>query len=272
MEGEFAMQVDDLIDELGYSQSDGNWITDGGSDPSDAHIFRRAQEAGVLGAYVFRTSPADSPILPARPAVYVAEARDSDDARRIHRQLWNLGSVPFLIVVLPHQVRAYTGFDYKHQDENVGLLRKLDEPTIETIRTALEDFYAYQIDSGRIWDRQADSLALDRRVDRRLLNDLKIMGDRLINDFKVDPAAAHALIGKYIYISYLKDRHILSPEWLASERIESEGVFGENATLNGLLKLTDALEDRFNGEVFPLPLGSLSTLNDDVVAYIASVF
>ena len=76
----------------------------------------------------------------------------------------------------------------------------------------------------------------------------------MLVDSGLDLPTAHALIGKYVYIRYLWDRKILSPQWLEENEIDIDDVLGHKATLKGLRKLVDAVDERFNGHIFPLPL------------------
>ena len=83
---------------------------------------------------------------------------------------------------------------------------------------------------------------------------------------------AHSLIGKYIYIRYLRDRGILSDSWLSEHNIRIDEVLGRQATLIALQKLVNLLEERFRGQVFPLDLKAADAPGDDEIAYVASVF
>ncbi|MBE9125322.1 MULTISPECIES: hypothetical protein [unclassified Coleofasciculus] len=65
--------------------------------------------------------------LPPRPAVYVAEAKTTDEAREIHRRLWNLGNAPFLVILLPNEIRVYTGFDFSVENEKKGLVKRIEK-------------------------------------------------------------------------------------------------------------------------------------------------
>ena len=46
-------------------------------------------------------------------------------------------------------------------------------------------------------------------------------------------------------LRYLRDRGILTPEWLDERNIEGRLVFGSNANILELKRLIDALEERF---------------------------
>jgi len=62
-----------------------------------------------------------------------------------------------------------------------------------------------------------------------------------------------ALIGKYIYFRYLRDREILDDAWLGEHNIHSEDIFERTATAKGFDALAERLQVRFNGDIFPLP-------------------
>ncbi len=239
------------------------------------HLFRAAKKAGVQGTYLFQTSPPDQKTLPPRPAVYVAEAKTRDEAREIHRRLWNLGNAPFLVILLPHEIRVYTGFDFSLENEKKGLVKKIEkivDLTFESIREQLVDFRADSIDSGRLWEAQAKHITPERRVAIHLLNNLTKL-EEYLERLGLELPIIHALIGKYVYIRYLYDRSILSKEWLAENNINLDSVLSRRATLAGLLHLTEVLEERFNGAIFPLPsnVGEVANI-DDIVALVASTF
>jgi type I restriction-modification system DNA methylase subunit len=238
------------------------------------HLFRAAKKAGVHGTYVFQTSPPERKILPPRPAVYVAEASTRDEAREIHQRLWNLGNAPFIVILLPNEIRVYTGFDFSLSDEKKGLVKEITKTidlTFESIHDQLVDFKADSIDSGRIWETQSKYVTPEKRVDTHLLKNLKEL-EKYLETRRLDLPIIHALIGKYVYIRYLYDRKILSEEWLVENNINLDSVLSRNATLAGLLHLNEVLENRFNGAIFPLPSNIEATLSDEIVALVASTF
>jgi methylase of polypeptide subunit release factors len=270
-----SAHVEQLLDVLGYAGSPNYRATDGRHDPLTAHLFRAAHTAGAEGAYVFHTSP-DDKILPVRPAVYIAEAKTEDEAREIHRSLWNLGNAPFLIILLPHQVRVYTGFDYarpgaKKRGDERGLIDIIDLLMTVDLHQAMADYTADSIDSGRLWKNQGEHLIPERRVDAQLLKNLKKLEEELVKD-NLELTTAHALIGKYVYIRYLYDRKILSSQWLDENHIDIDSVLGRGARLRGLRRLVEALDERFNGHIFPFPLSGKGAPTDEQVSLVASAF
>lgn len=274
--GGIFLNIEQLLDELGYAQSQNYYATSESSQqPLTEHLFRAAKKAGVQGAYLFQTSPTQQGILPPRPAVYVAEAKTREEARKIHQRIWNLGNAPFLVILLPNEIRIYTGFSFSIKNKKQGLVKEIREIvnlTFENIRTQLRDFRADSIDSGRLWEAQAMHITPEKRVDMHLLNNLKKLEKYLKDVKKLHPSIVHALVGKYVYIRYLYDREILSKEWLEENNINLDAVLGREATLAGLLHLTEVLENCFNGDIFPLPSNIEESLSDEIVSLVASTF
>lgn len=275
------MHYDDLIAALGYSGSP--LFLDGRDDEadlvalSDRHWIRSAREAGVRGSYLFKTSPMPRAV---RSALHVAEAKTIDEARAIHRKLWNQGVNPFLMVLLPGQVRVFSGFAYDPSSEDVGAVT----PAIPTdggvarIIEALSSFTADAIDRGEIWRRQVEHLGADRRVDTTLLENLQSLGSALQEQHSLSRETSHSLIGKFVYLSYLRARDILSDPWLAAEAkvdpttVFNGDVFTPTVTLESFRKLARAVETRFNGQLFPIAWGSRRSPRADAIRTVARVF
>jgi len=214
-----------------------------------------------------------------RVAVHVAEAKDESAARLIHRRLWNQGMSPFLIVVLPGQVRVYTGFAYDPSKPQVGeILPALETINTDTIRTALAAFRADAIDRGEIWQAYSAHLGVAQRVDTTLLGQLRGLSQRLQEDHRLSDRVAHSLIGKFVYLSYLRARGIVSDPWLRDyAKLEPEALFGPGGfspalTLTSFRQLVRAVERRFNGKLFPIPWGGPSRPDASAVRMIARVF
>lgn len=276
------MSYQDVIDALGYSASP-NFREDDAGDVlplSDRHWHRAARNFGVSGSYFFKTTAA-LPNVDAtlRVAVHVAEASDESAARLIHRRLWNQGMSPFLIVVLPGQVRVYTGFAYDPREPKVGeVVPPLEKIDVEAIRAALVAFRAEAIDRGDIWREHSAHLGVDRRVDTTLLEQLRALSGRLQKEHRLSDKVAHSLIGKFIYLSFLRARGILSDLWLRDYvKLEPNALFGPSGfssalSLTAFRQLARQVERRFNGKLFPIPWGGPHRPDAAAVRTVARVF
>ncbi len=266
------MPLAEVLDVLEYSQSPYYRKTTTQQGPELASLFRSAQSIGVDGIYVIRSSNEENPTFSARPAVYVAQASTPEEAQAIHCSVWNLGDIPFLIVVLPDHIRAYTGFDYSRKDSSTGMLEAPVTLDRESILQKIGDFCADSIDTGRIWQTRSEHLKLDQRIDRRLLKNLKFLGAFLRAEMQLPLETAHALIGKYVYIRYLYDRGILSDRWFQQHDIDVQATLGRNATVESLRRLCAVLDERFNGSIFPLDFRQNTVLKDTHVKLVAAIF
>ena len=106
-----------LLSQLGYSNSPHHKLIDDWNEPETAHLSDLASNADVKSVYLLETSSPQNKThkLPSRPVVYIADAYTPEQARQIHKKVWNLNSTPFLIITLPDEVRVYTGFCYFNQ-------------------------------------------------------------------------------------------------------------------------------------------------------------
>ncbi len=185
------------------------------------------------------------------PVVYVCEAENESRAEKIHERVWNQNIVPFVMVVTPKNVRLYSGFEYDRnksdEDRTLAVAKDANE-----ILSKLSDFTSKKIDSGDIWQQQR--IVTERRVDRQLLANLEKLSKVLTGDkYKLAPKDAHILIGKYIYLKYLRDRGILSDKRLSLAGVSEEQVYSRAAEKEKLYQLEAYLDGFLNGSVFPLP-------------------
>src|SRR5258707_5385114 len=230
------LEINALLRLLGYTDSPHFRIKESQFEPESVHYFRLAKgrpndKFSVKGFYVFNTAKNTAAPFPARPAVCVAEAPTAEDARKLHRRIWNLGNVPFVIARMPNEIRVYSGFRYEENNDS-GLLLHESSESKNHLRSKLSDFTSHSIDSARIWQAQKEHLDTRHRVDRTLLENLGNLAQALNAHCvpKLELAVAHALIGKFVYLRYLRDRNILDDEWLEKRKINLEEVFGPQAT------------------------------------------
>jgi len=273
------MLYDELTAALGYAGSPLFCETDGAGliALSDRHWIRAARAAGARGSYFFRTSPSPGSL---RPAVHVAEAQSLEEAREIHRRLWNQGINPFLIIVLPAEVRVFTGFAYHPTQPDVGKLYSLsvDQNSLALITQSLASFNSDSIDRGDIWQHHARHLGSDKRVDTTLLANLQALSGILQSQHGLSDKTSHALIGKFVYLSYLRARDILSDQWLLDEAevppdaVFAADAFSANVTLQSFRTLAKKVEARFNGRLFPIPWGSRRAPRAGAISTVARAF
>lgn len=270
------MDLPKILDKLGYADSPHFLRRDSvelRTAPEFGHVFRKSVKSAcnLQGVYTLRRDPA-SKTDPLVPVIYVCKADTEQAAEAIHRIVWNQDVVPFLLVHSPSTVRFYSGFRYQEPEQGVqrGLLRTLTR--FNEISELAESISAEAIDSGRIWREWGREVTPETRVDWKLLDSLKKLDCWLQKFGGLEKAVSHALIGKYVYLHYLRDRRILSPERLAEWGLHHDSIFGPTATRGNLQAVIEKLDDWLNGSVFPLKLRGKGAPDDRLIARVAATF
>ena len=260
--------LDQLLEGLGYSNS-GNYLA--GKDllkyASHANSFRKAQkDLHLKGVYTLRSGQ-DTVV----PTVYVVELNSDapDEIREWHRQVWSQSIAPLILLATPSCFRLYRGFEAS-TDPDKDYIKQVLRHAID----ALEVFSAIRaeaIDTGDIWSILGKQLHPESRVDHKLLDSLNELGQKLIRDHKLQKNIAHALIGKYVFLRYLRDRKHLSDAKLMELGVSYHDVFGRAAKAKALYELEAKLNGWLNGSIFQLPKGE-GIIQDKHVAAVASAF
>jgi hypothetical protein len=268
------VELDAIIDVLQYRDSPNYVRADAlAKDIDFGFLYRRAsQQCGLEGAYLLRGSESPAAGI---PIVYVCRAKTEEEARVIHQRVWNQDLVPFLLVASPLSLRVYPGFRFDpselgSNDLNVGALRHFEE--FNRAAVGIESFGAEAIDTGRFWREWAAEVTPEKRVDWRLLGHLRDVGKSLINSGLNDRSLINAIIGKFVYLRYLRDREILSDRKLQAWGLNAEQVLGRNLTLEAFEQLLAKLDEWLNGAVFPLTRSQLQTVGEDRLRTVAGVF
>ncbi|MDA3918299.1 MAG: N-6 DNA methylase [Deltaproteobacteria bacterium] len=242
---------------------------------SYSNAFRIAREkCGLKGVYALDGNPGGkSTGKSIVPLVYVCEAESENQAIKTHQLVWNQNCVPFLLVVTPKSIRLYPGFKFDTSKQVHGKdqnLLKIAKSTKEILEK-LSDFTADSINKGTIWQKWQHKVTPDTRVDQNLLKNLEKLGGWL-RDNDLHEQTAHALIGKYVYLRYLRDRDILSDRKLEQWNFDLNSVFGRNATVSGFQTLVKKIDQWLNGSIFPVPTKGELSPRDEHIKKVASVF
>lgn len=249
------MDIQDLLHCLDYSESP-YFLTGSrlNTYPAYSHTFHLAkQKCGLQGVYTLSAGDTNQALSQsAIPVVYVCKADTEEEAVNIHKLVWNQNTAPFLLVESPKYFRLYPGFRYdvrakaKKNQEILRISKDANE-----VLAKLADFKADAINSGIIWEKWGKDASPETRVDTKLLRDLKALS-AWFRGQGLKRHSAHALIGKYVYLHYLKDREILSDRKFLDWKLDRDSVFGRNATIEGFHAVTERLDSWLNGTIFPI--------------------
>jgi len=199
------------------------------------------------------------------PVAYFSQLKDynPDELWMLHRQVWSQSRVPLLYVILPTEIRVYNSYaepaeKAEELDVSDRLLHHLqqlvDEETArQEIRYRLVDSYKrLSLETGAFWSTpDGQRIKRESRADQRLLNSMEQVRLRL-SDLPNDQA--YALLGRSIFIRYLEDRDILTPQWISETTAGQAESYLEALSKPGTdtaYLLFEALSQRFNGDLFP---------------------
>ncbi|MEN6578864.1 MAG: N-6 DNA methylase [Phycisphaerales bacterium] len=273
------MAVTQLIKSLGYRESRRFLSPDKDNElPASelsfalrhtAQACKKLSEKGMgsrfHGTYVLQEQAGS----PAVPVVHVFETESDTSAKDVHRMIWNQNLVPFIIIVSPSMVRVYPGFSFSRTEDKS--LVSVAAATSDVL-SKLDAFSAHAIDEGMIWQRWGQAADPTSRVDETLLRDLKSLDGHLQKE-GVSRRASHGLIGKFVYLYYLRDRDFLSDRKLIENwGVAPSDVFSRYATLKAFRAVNEELQRELNGSVFQMGDDALATITQPQLRLVASVF
>ena len=212
------------------------------------------------------------------PVAYFSRLSGADPIRlwKLHKNVWNQSKVPLLYVILPHEIRVYNSYatptetpEEFTRDDN--LLRRLKELTdVETARQRIRielvghKYDRLHLDTGVFWTTpDGQRIQRESRADQRLLHAMDQVRRHLLQGGLSDEQA-YALLGRSIFIRYLEDRDILTPEWISHL---TDGRVNDYHTalpdLDTAYLLFERLTRRFNGDLFPVLNGERQAVRQD---------
>lgn len=237
-------------------------IDSAGSRAPQAHALRRAFDRLALDGVL---------CLHNNPVVYFKEVAtiDADEVDSIHRQFWNQGLAPILVLIDDNDVHIYSGLTLpantkENLDNDNRLVQRLDRVADEAAIRQL----VLSIESGDFFRVHSKSFDPKQRVDRELLRNLQATRNALaaVTKRKLDPAVLDALLCRIVFVCYLFDRNVIGSSYLKSIRIQDTAHLrdilkqGKREAKSQLYKLFKQLGADFNGDLFSDDLDAESRL------------
>ncbi len=197
------------------------------------------------------------------PVIYFKslEAASPEALAKLHKLIWNRGDAPLAMVVTPTQVRLYNCYSrpVDDADDTPHLLDEL-RLTEGELRKLRRRYQREAFDTGSFWRTADPSINAAQRVDRQLLGDIGATAEALRGE-GLSSDTAHALVGRAIFLAYLRDRQMLAVSCLqrACGASELEAVFSSARATRRLFRWMDRT---FKADLFPLPRPAAQALQD----------
>jgi hypothetical protein len=233
-----SFTVDAVIDDLGYRQAGDLLKRDLAHqtvEPSRRQAWREATERLHVNAAFFQGGV---PLVYFRGLRLPSDADVEEAIEELHRQSWNHGRAPFLVVVLPNEVRVLDNRAAPFDDFTL-----LHATTID----ALADFSYGSLMSGQLTSRLEGRRRLT--VVDQLRADLRTARLKLVS-LELHPEAAKDLLGRSLFLQYLQDRRVLGRVVGPATNASLEETVEKS--VDAVYELFDEVYARFNGDVFPV--------------------
>lgn len=269
----------ELLSHLGYTSTAGYLDLRAAERLPDSFMLRQAcSEMNVLGVFGLRPPQGDGPPVSERyrPLVYVAAARNQQDAQEMHKRVWSQGCVPLLLVLTPDELWLCNGFSFSSKDWEKRHIAAAWGSLTQCAE--LRRYSAYGLRSSLSWtDFCVDA---KNRVDDHLIRSLQ----RLTETFRrgtfgartfqrLQATTANALIGKLLYVYFLYDRKIINKQWLALRDHHQIDIDNRHILwpLAATWKLFDDLDSLFNGSVFPISINARRRVREEHIQLVRDV-
>ena len=240
------------------------------ADVPQSHILRHAFDLLNLDGIL---------CIESQPLIYFKEVTENQVARSsvLHRQFWNHGGAPILVLVSPVRVHVFSGMVRPTSDDLTGDVPALIE-TLDRVATELSKFIV-AVESGSYFHRHSRAFNPDQRVDRDLLTNLRNTRAALGGDQAKTAASVDALLCRLVFTCYLFDRGVIDAAYIADTGLPSGpahlrdilGVSPAGEAKAQLYALFRKLGDDFNGDLFSgdlekearsITVAQVRTLND----------
>tara|TARA_R110002110_G_scaffold127134_1_gene305900 strand:- start:1194 stop:4325 length:3132 start_codon:yes stop_codon:yes gene_type:complete len=194
------------------------------------------------------------------PLIYFKQVSKigQNEVLRLHRQFWNHGGAPILVLVSDKEVQVYSGMSRPvandaAQDGQSALVKTLDRVSV-----GLREFLV-SVESGEFFRQYARSFNPDHRVDHDLLDNLRNAREVLDENTKrnIAPSVLDALLCRLVFTCYLFDREVIGQNYLRELGFEDMQHLKDILSIEPLSDAKSALyilfkklgED-FNGDLF----------------------
>lgn len=259
-----SAKLEELIARLGLDQGPGlarSWDQFAGT--TNRHVVWQA--FGTIGAHaVFGfNSPGADGRLRFTPILYLCTAQDDIAAKDLHRLVWSQGVVPLLLVATPSSLQVRRSLAPPPEQPSSISWEEVANPL--QLPTELTPLTATALRSSVVWR----DFAIDRssRVDKALLEGIVSLSHSVQGEQPdLDRSVIHAVIGRFLYLYVLLDRHIIDLKWIGSLKAEggrpicptianslnSAGRAHDVWPAREVWALFDAIDDVMNGAIFPV--------------------
>jgi hypothetical protein len=243
-----SAEIDGLVRVEGYQRE--------GRPPEEVAMMEKAAHYGA-DAVFFEAGRNNRPAM-AQAFVFVSDgpAKDPHFAE-LHQRLWSWGGVPLLYRKTAGLVQL---FRCAHKPDFVSSKGEIICKPVKTLKIASaisKDPWwdASRLRSGTLWDDPSvckKLLSAKKAAHKRLIDAVRELNDELNKEGILKKHLRRRLLILSLLIAYLEERGVFPSDYFSQFQKGATKFFEVLADGDALVKLLEALEERFNGHVFVL--------------------
>lgn len=245
---ESSLHADGLVQVRGYQNR--------GRFPEEVVMMEKALEYGADAVFFEMARNGKPPV--AQAFIYISTGHEDDSSfAQLHKKLWSWGGVPLVYRKLPGCVQL---FRCTHGPDFVS---KTGAPICNPVKTLQlasavnEDPWwdIEQLRNGSLWDNTDACntlLSAEKSAHRGLIKAVKQLSDVLTEEGILLKPLRRKLLILSLLIAYLEQREVFKDGYLGGFLQGANEFFEVLANGEALVNLLEALEKRFNGNIFSL--------------------
>ena len=242
-------------DEFGISESRPPRFFSGKDDldstTPQGHLIRRAFDVLELDGVLCADH---SPLIYFKQLVSISV----DYVFGLHKQFWNHGGAPVLVLITDNKVHVYSGMSRPVAGTETAEQMPSLVSTLDRVATSLREFLT-SVESGEFFRQHPRSFNPDHRVDRALLKNLTDTRDALASATrrKIPVDVLDALLCRLVFTCYLFDREVIGQAYFSGMGAKGASHLREILAIQpvanaktALYRLFKKLGKDFNGDLF----------------------
>ena len=227
-----------------------------GRPPEEVAMMEKAKSYDAYAVFFEAERKGRPPV--AQAFVFVSDGPEvCPEFAKIHKRLWSWGGVPLIYRKTPGAIQL---FRCAHKPDFVSSRGEIICKPIKTLKLAVaissNDAWwnAEQLRNGTLWDDPdaCKTLLSKRSAHKRLIEAVKDLYDELSAEGILPPHLRRKLLILSLLIAYLEEREVFRDGYLGLFLLGATRFFQVLADGEALVALLDALEKRFNGNIFSL--------------------
>ena len=239
--------VDGLVFVAGYGRD--------GRPPEEVAVIEKAEAYGAHSVFFEAGRNGRPPVAQAFVFVSDGSAHDTEFAK-LHQRLWSWGGVPLVYRKTPGLVQL---FRCTHKSDFVSATGEIICKPVKTLKLAAaignSDAWwdSSRLRNGTLWDDPAvckTMLSASKAAHIGLINAVKQLNDELNKEGILKKHLRRRLLILSLLIAYLEERRVFLPDYFGQFLSGATKFFHVLADGKALVALLQALEERFNGNVF----------------------